>query len=339
MRSRFSASATSMRSASPRVPTSEKACSRWSVGEVLAGGEELALVARAALRVEAAPGRVDLQEGVLDEMAVGHDWDASGRIVAVLRRARRSSAPRCSPLLPALGAQAATASAQRRAGGRPRLLAAAARPTPATRRPTPTGRPACSTALDERRGPVARPHRRDAGPLRPGAGAARHQRRARAPRSPPTRPTTRRSWPSTPREAAASSRAGSSRPRAGGDGARRHRPRPARRVDPRRRGLRRRPRPQPARGRGRRRPRRACADRLAGLGGDGRRAGARAGGPRAARRRRPADRPDGRRAARRAASPRGATASCCSSCSRRPRVRAPQLLPSGALGLPGGPAR
>src|SRR3954469_24472253 len=33
MRSRFSASATSIRSASPRVPTSEKLCSRWSAAK------------------------------------------------------------------------------------------------------------------------------------------------------------------------------------------------------------------------------------------------------------------------------------------------------------------
>ena len=148
-------------------------------------------------------------------------------------------------------------------------------------------------------GPVARPHRGHAGPLRPGAGAAGPQRRhahldrrllARRPAGAGLlRRGRRRALPGL-----------AGRPRAGGDGARRHRPRPARRVDPRRRGLRRGPRPQPARGRGRRRPRRARAGRLAGLGGDGRRAGARAAGPRAARRRRPADRPAGRRGARRA---------------------------------------
>ena len=41
-------------------------------GEVLAGGDELALVGRALLGIEAAPGRIDLQERVLDEMALGH---------------------------------------------------------------------------------------------------------------------------------------------------------------------------------------------------------------------------------------------------------------------------
>ena len=40
-----------------------------AVGEVLAGGDELTLVLRTALGVEPAPRRVDLQEGVLDEMA------------------------------------------------------------------------------------------------------------------------------------------------------------------------------------------------------------------------------------------------------------------------------
>ncbi len=73
MRSRFSASATSIMSASPRVPTSVNACSRWSVAEVLAGGEELALVLGALGLVEAAPRGIHLQEGVLDEMTlVGH---------------------------------------------------------------------------------------------------------------------------------------------------------------------------------------------------------------------------------------------------------------------------
>ena len=46
--------------------------------EVLAGGEELLLVARARVGVQAAPGRIDLQEGVLDEVAVGHFTKDSG---------------------------------------------------------------------------------------------------------------------------------------------------------------------------------------------------------------------------------------------------------------------
>ena len=59
-------------------------CSRWSVGEVLAGGEELALVGRPPVGVQPPPGRIDLQEGVLDEVALGHagilPWsDRAGR--------------------------------------------------------------------------------------------------------------------------------------------------------------------------------------------------------------------------------------------------------------------
>ena len=46
--------------------------------EVLAGGEELLLVAPARVGVEAAPGRIDLQEGVLDEVTVGHFTKDSG---------------------------------------------------------------------------------------------------------------------------------------------------------------------------------------------------------------------------------------------------------------------
>ena len=53
------------------------------VGEVLAGGDELALVRGAPLVVEPAPGRIDLQEGVLDEMPYRHqsidDTDARSR--------------------------------------------------------------------------------------------------------------------------------------------------------------------------------------------------------------------------------------------------------------------
>ena len=41
--------------------------------EVLAGGQELALVAAPLLHVEPPPGRIDLEEGVLDEVAFGHD--------------------------------------------------------------------------------------------------------------------------------------------------------------------------------------------------------------------------------------------------------------------------
>ena len=41
-------------------------------GEVLAGGEELALVGGALVVGEPAPGRIDLEERVLDEVALGH---------------------------------------------------------------------------------------------------------------------------------------------------------------------------------------------------------------------------------------------------------------------------
>ena len=75
MRSRFSASAISSSSASPRVPTSEKRLQQVAVGEVLARGHELALVAARALVVEPAPRRVELQERVLDEVPRAHGAD------------------------------------------------------------------------------------------------------------------------------------------------------------------------------------------------------------------------------------------------------------------------
>ena len=110
MRSRFSASATSIRSASPRVPTSVKACSRWSVGEVLAGREELALVgsARCSSR-QPPPGGVDLQERVLDEVPVGHGA--------------------CSPALPERRLRARPSACGQNSGD--------ARPAPHTRRAVP----------------------------------------------------------------------------------------------------------------------------------------------------------------------------------------------------------
>jgi hypothetical protein len=42
------------------------------LGEVGAGRGELALVLRALLRILAAPGRIELQERVLDDVAAGH---------------------------------------------------------------------------------------------------------------------------------------------------------------------------------------------------------------------------------------------------------------------------
>ena len=86
MRSRFSASASSISSASPRVPTSEKRLQQVAVGEVLAGGHQLALVLGAALGVQAPPGGVDLQERVLDEVTGAH---AAG----LSQQTRRGSAP------------------------------------------------------------------------------------------------------------------------------------------------------------------------------------------------------------------------------------------------------
>jgi hypothetical protein len=40
--------------------------------EVLAGGQELALVTRPLVRIEPPPGGIDFEEGVLDEVALGH---------------------------------------------------------------------------------------------------------------------------------------------------------------------------------------------------------------------------------------------------------------------------
>jgi hypothetical protein len=48
--------------------------------EVLAGGRELALVARAIVGLQPPPGGIDLQERVLDELSLGH---ASQRIGGV----------------------------------------------------------------------------------------------------------------------------------------------------------------------------------------------------------------------------------------------------------------
>ena len=71
MRSRFVAWVSSIRSASPRVPTVEKARSRRSAAKSSQAARNSRLSLR-SLVVEAAPGRVDLQERVLDEVALGH---------------------------------------------------------------------------------------------------------------------------------------------------------------------------------------------------------------------------------------------------------------------------
>ena len=72
MRSRFSVSATSIRSASPRVPTSEKLCSRWSAPKSSQAARNSRLSSARSARVQAPPGGVDLEERVLHEMTVAH---------------------------------------------------------------------------------------------------------------------------------------------------------------------------------------------------------------------------------------------------------------------------
>ena len=69
MRSRFSASATSSSSASPRVPTSEKLCSRCPSAKSSQAAANSRLSCARALRLRAPPRRVELQERVLDEVA------------------------------------------------------------------------------------------------------------------------------------------------------------------------------------------------------------------------------------------------------------------------------
>ena len=62
------------------------------LAEVLAGGEHLALVRRAFLRVEAPPGGVDLQERVLDEVPVRHSGVSIGQYLR-RRHAYRPGVP------------------------------------------------------------------------------------------------------------------------------------------------------------------------------------------------------------------------------------------------------
>ena len=77
-----------------RADEARSACSRWSAREVLAGGEELALVRRALGGVQPAPGGVDLQEGVLDEVTLRHVTDDDSGLVTrpVLGRCLRRPA-------------------------------------------------------------------------------------------------------------------------------------------------------------------------------------------------------------------------------------------------------
>ena len=49
-----------------------------AVGEILAGGGEFALVCGAPFVVEPAPGRIDLQKGVFDELAGRHSQTMIG---------------------------------------------------------------------------------------------------------------------------------------------------------------------------------------------------------------------------------------------------------------------
>src|ERR1700729_1001141 len=55
------------------------------IGEVLTGCHELALVLRTGLDVQATPSRVELEECVLDEVALGHKnpcWRANAEYMA-----------------------------------------------------------------------------------------------------------------------------------------------------------------------------------------------------------------------------------------------------------------
>ncbi len=72
IRSRFWAWLSSSRSASPRVPTSEKERSRWPSAKSSQAAMNSRLSAGALLGVEPPPGRIDLEERVLDEMPGGH---------------------------------------------------------------------------------------------------------------------------------------------------------------------------------------------------------------------------------------------------------------------------
>ena len=72
MRSRFVACESSIRSASPRVPTVENARSRRSAAKSSHAATNSRLWAARSLVGQPAPGRVDLQERVLDEVTLGH---------------------------------------------------------------------------------------------------------------------------------------------------------------------------------------------------------------------------------------------------------------------------
>ena len=92
MRSRFVACVSSIMSVSPRVPTVENAAQQPFGREVLAGGDELALVLGPLVGVESAPSRIDLQKGVLHEVTLAHGHGVL-RIVAALFAAVLLCAP------------------------------------------------------------------------------------------------------------------------------------------------------------------------------------------------------------------------------------------------------
>ena len=326
MRSRFSVSLTSMRSASPRVPTSENDRSRWSAAKSSQAARNSRLSWARRLGIPPAPPRnVELEEGVPDEVAVdmafSFDQD-SGRCAV-----RRSSAP---ALLLALCPS--TASADGRAvlafWPQPEEEACAeaadadGRPPSSTRSPSAHGSRSASPAL--RRAPTAPSRRCWTSP--PGRGR----------RSPPTagRAAEAHVLPHGAWRALHGLARDARRPRR--DRARGRRTRPARRVRPRRRGLCRGLRAQPARGRGRRR---SCRPGARGVPGTAATvASADAGAAlRAPPRGSPAC-PPGAPAARRWTSftPRGGRTSRSSSCSRR-RGCAPRRcsLPACFPGCPG----
>ena len=125
MRSRFSACESSMRSASPRVPDE-----REGLQQVVRRRSPRrrrgtrACRARALLGVQAPPGGIDLQEGVLDEMTVGHD-----RCTAAKDSGRDAPVRVRGALLALPAARLGGSRRRRRAGrrGRARVLAPARR--------------------------------------------------------------------------------------------------------------------------------------------------------------------------------------------------------------------
>ena len=72
MRSRFVACDSSSRSQSPRVPTSENARNSRSAAKSSQAARNSRLPSARSSSVEAAPGRIHGEEGVLDEVALGH---------------------------------------------------------------------------------------------------------------------------------------------------------------------------------------------------------------------------------------------------------------------------